>query len=129
MPAPNRPRVVVVDRDPEFSAKVKRWFVASCLDFEVLPFSNGVDALDYIRQRRPDLIFTAYLVPQLDGLQFITAVRMFDPQVPIMMVSHVPVQAAALARGATQFCAKRALWAGLGMAVRMILGRSIGVST
>jgi CheY-like chemotaxis protein len=111
---PAKLRCVVVDDDPEFLEQVKRWFLLSCSDFEVLPFANSVDALDYVRRERVDLIVTAYLIPAMDGLQFISIVRAFNAHVPICMTSHVPIQAVALARGATAFCAKARLWTHLG---------------
>lgn len=107
-------RCVVVDDDREFLDQVKRWFLISCTDFEVLPFANSVDAIDYVRRERVDLIVTAYLIPAMDGLQFISIVRAFNAHVPIFMASHVPIQAAALARGATAFCSKAGLWTHLG---------------
>ena len=112
--SPAKLRCVVVDDDREFLDQVKRWFLISCSDFEVLPFANSVDAIDYVRRERVDLIVTAYLIPAMDGLQFISLVRAFNSRVPICMTSHVPIQTAALARGATAFCSKAGLWTHLG---------------
>src|SRR5688572_26600735 len=111
---PAKLRCVVVDDDHEFMDQVKRWFLISCSDFEVLPFANSVEALDYVRRERVDLIVTAYLVPAIDGLQLISIVRAFNAHVPICMTSSVPIRAAALARGATAFCSKAGLWTHLG---------------
>lgn len=111
---------VVIDDDAEFLEQVKRYFVSACLDYEVVTFSSSTAAVDYIRQRRVDLILTAYLVPQIDGLQFISLVRAFNARVPILMLSRVPVQAAALARGATAFLAKAKLWSHLGETIRTL---------
>ena len=105
-----KPRCVVLDDDAEFLDQIRRFFAASCLDYEVVAFSNSVEAVEFIRRRRVDLILTAYLVPQIDGLQFISLVRSWNAAVPILMLSHVPVRAAALARGASAFLAKSALW-------------------
>jgi DNA-binding response OmpR family regulator len=107
-----------VDDDADFLAQMKRWFVATCLGYEVVLFSSSVDAVDYIRLRNVDLVLTAYLVPQIDGLRFISIVRSFNAEVPIIMLSNVPVQAAALARGATAFLSKGALWTHLETRVR-----------
>ena len=121
--APAQLRCVVVDDDPEFLEQVKRWFVTSCSDFEVMPFTNSVEAIDYLRLKRVDLVFTAYLVPQIDGLQLISIVRSFNAHVPICMFSAVPIQATALARGATAFFSKSAVWSQLGDALARIRGR------
>lgn len=104
--SPAKLRCVVVDDDHEFLEHVKRWFLTSCTDFEVLPFASSVDALDYIRRERVDLVLTAYLVRPIDGLQIISSIRAFDPRLPICLMSSVPLAATALARGATEFLAK-----------------------
>lgn len=112
--SPAKLRCVVIDDDREFLEKVQRWFVASCTDFEVLSFSNGVEAVDFLRRGRVDLVFTAYLMPQIDGLQLISIIRAFNAHVPICMTSSVPLQTVALARGATAFFSKSALGSQLG---------------
>jgi hypothetical protein len=73
--SPAKLRWVVVDDDHSFLEQVKRWFLISCSDFEVLPFANSVDAVDCLRKQRVDLIVTAYPVPAIDGLQLISIVR------------------------------------------------------
>lgn len=104
--SPAKLRCVVVDDDHEFLEQVKRWFLTSCTDFEVLTFGSSIDALDYIRRERVDLVLTAYLVSPVDGLQTISIIRAFNPRLPICMMSSVPLAATALARGATEFLAK-----------------------
>lgn len=111
---PAQLRCVVVDDDHAFLEQVKRWLLIRRPDIEVLPFSNNVEAADYLRRQPVDLIVTAYLVPPMDGLQFISIVRAFNAHVPICMTSSVPIQAAALSRGATAFVPKAALWTELG---------------
>jgi CheY-like chemotaxis protein len=106
-------RCVVIDDDREFLAKLHRWFFSSCPDVEVLPFAHALDAIEFLRRERVDAIFTAYLMPQIDGLQLIGILRGFDAQVPIFMISEVPLGDAAIARGANAFLPKTQLWAEL----------------
>lgn len=113
-PVDAKPCCVVLDDDTEFLEQVRRYFMASCLDYDVVSFSSSVAAAEFVRRERVDLILTAYLVPQIAGLQFISLVRSWNIRVPILMLSHVPVSAVALARGATAFLAKGALWSQLG---------------
>lgn len=112
--SPAQLRCVIVDDDHAFLEHVKRWFHINCPDIEVLPFSNSVEAADCLRRQQVDLIVTAYLVSPMDGLQLISIVRAFDAHVPICMTSSVPIEAAALSRGATAFVPKAALWTELG---------------
>lgn len=112
--SPAKLRCVVIDDDREFLAKLNRWFGTNGTDFEVQAFSDGIDAIDFLRRGGADLVLTAYLMPQIDGLQLISIIRSFDAHVPICMTSSVPVQSVALARGATAFCSKAVLWSQLG---------------
>ena len=121
--SPAKLRCVVIADDREFLEKVQRWFVSSCTDFEVSPFSNGLDAVDFLRQRRVDLMFTAYLMPQIDGLRLISIIRSFNSQVPIYMTSGVPMRATAVARGATGFFEKARLWPQLSVALAKLRER------
>ena len=111
---------VVIDDEVEFVEQVKRCLTTSGLGYEVVAFSNTLAAVEYIRGRRVDLILTAYLVPQMDGLQFISLVRATNARVPILMLSRVPIRAIALARGATAFLSKSALWTHLVDTIRSI---------
>lgn len=104
--SPGKLRCVVVDDDHEFLARAQRCFVASGFDVDVLPFADPVDAIACMRQTRVDVVFTAYLMPEIDGLQLIAIIRTFNEHVPIYMASGVPIGATALARGATGFFAK-----------------------
>lgn len=112
--SPAKLRCVIVDDDREFLEKMRRWFATNGTDFEVLPFSSGLDATEFLRNRRVDLVLTAYLMPQIDGLQLISIIRSFNTHLPIWMTSSVPVETTALARGADGFLPKAALWAQLG---------------
>jgi CheY-like chemotaxis protein len=106
-------RYAVIDDDREFLAKMHRWFFSTCPDVEVLSFASALDAIEFLRRERVDAIFTAYLMPQVDGLQLISILRGFDSQVPIFMTSEVPVEDAAIARGANGFIPKPMLWSEL----------------
>jgi CheY-like chemotaxis protein len=110
---PAKLRCVVVDDDREFLAQVSRWLLTNGTDVDVASFTSSVDALDHLRREPVDLILTAYLVAPLDGLQLISIIRGFNPHVPIGLMSGVPLEATALARGATAFLPKPRPWSQL----------------
>lgn len=89
---------------------MKRCFVTSQLDYEVVTFGSSVDALEFARSKPVHLILTSYLLPQIDGLHFISSVRVFNASVPIILIADAPVGTAALERGATAFLGREALW-------------------
>ena len=58
-------------------------------DTQILEASNGTDALELARQSSPDLILLDWMMPGLDGLEVIRALRR-DPEtaaIPIIMLS------------------------------------------
>lgn len=114
------PRCLVVDRDHEFLDQVKRCFAASGLSYALVIFASSVEALEFARQNKVDLVLTGYLMPQIDGLHLVASIRSFNPTVPIVMISDFPAEAAALRRGATAFLDKAALWAQLESCVRKV---------
>jgi ActR/RegA family two-component response regulator len=99
----SKPQCLVVHGDRDFLGQLERFFRATQPDYEVVTSSNSVEALAQVRENSPALIVIGYLLRQIDGLHFISSVRGFDTEVPIFMISDVPVEVAALSRGATAF--------------------------
>jgi len=80
-------RVIVVDDDPAVV-----WFFAGLLreeGAEVFEAANGVEALENARARRPDLIISDILMPELDGFGLCRELQR-DPalrDVPVILLS------------------------------------------
>jgi CheY-like chemotaxis protein len=77
----------------------------------VVSFTSAREALGWCCQRRPDLCLIDYMMPEMDGLTFIAAVRKLPAfqNVPIVMItgtSATEIRDHALARGATDFWTK-----------------------
>jgi CheY-like chemotaxis protein len=80
--------------------------------WEVDYANNGRAALEQIEQRRPDLIVTDLQMPEMDGLELVSAVRERFPLIPVILMTargseEIAVQA--LQRGAASYVPKRAL--------------------
>jgi len=73
--------------------------------------ADGVIALARFTQRRPDIVVLDVEMPEMDGLETLTALRRIDPEVPVVMFSLLTSSGAdvtleALARGATDYVCK-----------------------
>jgi CheY-like chemotaxis protein len=73
---------------------------------------NGVEALQAIAAEAPDLVLTDMLMPQMDGLELVQAIRATYPLVPvILMTAHgsedIAIQA--LQKGAASYVPKKSL--------------------
>lgn len=47
---------------------------------------NGSVALDIIQKKRPDIIITDLILPDMDGLEYLTLLRKIDAEVPVMVI-------------------------------------------
>ena len=85
---------------------------------------NGVQALELVKQLRPDLVLTDLQMPEMDGLELVESIRRLYPSVPIiLMTAHGSEEIAlqALRGGAASYVPKRTLATELLETVRHIV--------
>ncbi|MGL4550766.1 MAG: response regulator, partial [Gemmataceae bacterium] len=88
---------------------------------------NGVEALQSLERHRPDVVLTDMLMPEMDGLQLVTAIRSRYPLVPvILMTAHgsedIAIQA--LQKGAASYVPKKSLARDLAETLEQVLAAS-----
>ena len=105
------PTLLVVD-----DSSVDRSFVGGLLAQEagwsIIYAAHGLAALKTLEHTIPDIIVTDLLMPELDGLQLLTAVRKRYPLVPvILMTSHGSESIAleAIRQGAASYVPKESI--------------------
>jgi DNA-binding response OmpR family regulator len=76
--------VLVAEDDPKQAELVRRYLRRE--DHSVLVVGDGREAIDHIRTRRPDLVILDVMMPELDGLDVLRAVRR-DFDVPVLVVT------------------------------------------
>jgi len=78
-------RVLVVDDD----ASIRELLATALADdgYEVVPATNGEDALAVCERWRPDVIVLDLMMPVMDGWQFATELRARDEDIPIVLLS------------------------------------------
>ncbi len=79
------PTVLVVDDDPKLLKMLQRTLVYENLDVQTA--TNGLDALDLVRQNQPDLMIIDWMMPQMDGLTLVQRLRDADNRMPILMLT------------------------------------------
>src|SRR5437879_5734009 len=104
-------RVLVVD-----DAVVVRRVVARAIEAEPSTELAGVaadgrSAIEKIERLRPDVVVLDLEMPGMDGFAVLRAIRRSDPELPVIVFSHLTSQGAAatldaLAYGATDFTLK-----------------------
>ncbi|MDG5815196.1 response regulator [Chitinispirillales bacterium ANBcel5] len=81
----NKALIFVIDDDPVIRELVT--FNLQVRGYEVMAFSNGMDALQSIEETRPDLVILDVIMPDLDGWEMCKILRDTDETLPIIMLT------------------------------------------
>lgn len=102
------PTVLIVD--DALTDRVRVSGIASkWLDCTILQADNGRTALEQIATHLPDLVLTDLHMPEMDGLELVSAVKDDYPSVPIILMTaqgSEEIAAQALRRGAASYVPK-----------------------
>jgi CheY-like chemotaxis protein/anti-sigma regulatory factor (Ser/Thr protein kinase) len=123
--------VLVVDDSP-----VDRRFVGGLLgkspNLEVVYAADGEEALEVMEQRRPNLVLTDLIMPNMDGLELVAAVVRKHPLVPVILMTgkgSEEVAVRALKAGAASYVPKSVLTQLLVETVEHVLAMAIEEQT
>lgn len=72
-------RIVLLD-DEEMVVTSIKVFLTLETDYEVHGFTSPHAALEFIRKDAVDLVITDYLMPEMDGIEFLAHVKAIQPQ-------------------------------------------------
>jgi CheY-like chemotaxis protein/anti-sigma regulatory factor (Ser/Thr protein kinase) len=103
--------ILVVD-DSAADRRLVAEFLKEDPDLEVEYAVHGADALAKMEEAIPDLVVTDLMMPQMDGLDLVVAVRSKHPLVPVILVTcqgNEQIATRALQQGAASYVPKRAL--------------------
>ena len=81
-----KPRILVVDDNADMRAYIARLLAPK---WEVDLACDGVEAMDWVRFRLPDLVLSDIMMPKMNGFELVSALRK-DPatrQLPIILLS------------------------------------------
>jgi len=89
LPAPKKPRVLVVDDDDGIKKVIQKALSQLPLEMDIILASDGVDALKVIEEQTPDLVITDVMMPRMDGITLCKQLRedLRTAFVPIMMLT------------------------------------------
>jgi DNA-binding NtrC family response regulator len=73
------PVIVLVD-DEDMVVTSIRSFLSLETDYEVKGFTNPAEALAYIQSHRVDVVVSDYLMPDIDGISFLSQVKATQPE-------------------------------------------------
>jgi len=100
--------ILVVEDEPDVAALLKR-VIESCGPHRVRVETAPADLPALFKTAAPKLVFTDLMMPGLDGFEVIRQARMYDPDLPVIVVSayaSLDNAVAAVKAGAFDFLAK-----------------------
>ncbi len=78
-------RVMFVDDDRDILSMVEQYLKMQ--RYDVVTVDSGFKALDVIKQRDVDIIFTDYKMPEFSGLELLAAIKKYKPEIEVVIVT------------------------------------------
>ncbi len=78
-------KILIVDDEPDFLEVMRARLEAS--DYEVTTAANGEDALNYVKNNKPDAVLLDVLMPGIDGLEVLRRIRKMDDSLPVYIIT------------------------------------------
>lgn len=104
-------RILIVD-----DCAADRFLLRSVLgqrpQWQIEEVTDGVEAIEYIAERRPDVVLTDLQMPRLSGLELVARLREEMPGLPVVLITargSEEIAARALRAGAAAYVPKRLL--------------------
>ena len=82
----NFENIVIVD-DEEMVLRSINSFLSLETEYKVHSFTSAQEALDYIKKNDIDLVLSDYLMPEMDGISFLSKVRDIQPEAPRIILT------------------------------------------
>lgn len=77
--------VLYVEDDEDMSEQVAHFLRKRCA--QVLQAANGREALELYRERRPDMVVSDVMMPEMDGLELAETIKQRDPAMPVILTT------------------------------------------
>lgn len=101
--------LLLVDDDPALLDALSGTLESRLRHIKVDTCDSGAKAVELVRGRGYDTIIVDVNMPNMDGLQLLTAVKQLRPETPVLVITahaHRGIMAKAFEAGATDFIAK-----------------------
>lgn len=105
------PKILIVD-DLATDRRLAGGLLEKDIDLTVEYATNGAEAIARIQEQPPELVVTDLVMPEMTGLELVTAIRRNHPHIPVILMTSAgseEIAAEALQKGAASYVPKRLL--------------------
>ncbi len=81
----DKKRILVIDDEPDFLKLIKIRLEAN--NFDVITALGGKEGLGKIKSDQPDAVLLDILMPEMDGIEALKAIRQEDKTLPVFMIT------------------------------------------
>lgn len=78
-------KIVLIDDDKDHLMMLEE--LLKLEDYDVMAFDEGIDALDYVKHNKVDLLISDVVMANFDGLQLVQLLKAHNIDVPIILVT------------------------------------------
>ncbi|MBI2059974.1 MAG: response regulator [Nitrospirae bacterium] len=118
-------RIMVIDDDPQIVDMLKQFLLAR--NYDAVGYDRALDGIRALADVKVDAIITDIVMPGMDGIEFLRAVRNVAPEIPVLLITAFPKMdfvRKALEHGAVDFLSKPLNLIQLEQAVKKMLERT-----
>ena len=76
----SKSNVVLLVDDEEMVVTSIKSFLTLETDYEVVSFTSPREALEYVKANKVDLVISDYLMPDMDGIEFLAEIKDIQPE-------------------------------------------------
>ncbi len=80
-----KPRILIVDDEPTF-----RKYLADALrevGYTIITAPNGMESIKEIKEKKPDIVLTDMILPDISGLKILELTKEFSPSTDVIMIT------------------------------------------
>src|SRR5574344_2423058 len=82
----NSGKIVVVDDDTIVTSSIRTMFKVEGFS-DANFFNNPKEAVEYLKIEKPDLIISDFIMPQMNGLEFLSVAKKLYPEVSMILLT------------------------------------------
>ncbi len=79
--------ILIIDKNFEERQRYESYLLQSKRGYRILSESSGKAALELCQRLQPDLILVEYLLPDMDGLEFLASLKQQQETPPVIMIT------------------------------------------